>query len=51
MASLKGKHNITEIEGVRSTLVESGVSAERLEFLKILLSFNRYEVMTMQEKA
>lgn len=49
--ALKGKHNIIEIEGVRCTLVEPGVSSERAEFLKTLLSFNRYEVMTMQEKA
>lgn len=49
--ALKGKHNIVEIEGVRCTLVESGISAERKEFLKSLLTFNKQEVMEMQDKA
>jgi hypothetical protein len=51
MASLKGKHNIVEIEGVRCSLVESGMSAERMAFLKELLAFNRYTVKTESEKA
>ncbi len=51
MTSLKGKHNIVEIEGVRCTLVESGASVERVAFLKEILSFNRYIVKTEPEKA
>lgn len=51
MAALKGKHNIAEIDGVRCTVVESGITAERAEFLKSLLQFNRYDVKMMQEKA
>ncbi|MEI6434027.1 MAG: hypothetical protein WCP32_04215 [Bacteroidota bacterium] len=51
MALSKGKHNIVEIEGVRCTLVETGVSPERMEFLKNLLVFNRYEVKSEPVKA
>lgn len=51
MALTKGKHTIIEIGGVRCTLVESGASAERVEFLKEILTFNRYEVKTEPEKA
>lgn len=51
MALLKGKHTIAEIEGVRCTVVESGLSAERARFLKTLLEFNRYDVKMEQEKA
>lgn len=46
MALSKGKHNIVEIEAVRCTLVETGVSSERMDFLKNLLIFNRYDVKT-----
>jgi hypothetical protein len=49
--ALKGKHNIIEIDGVRCTLVESGISAERKEFLKSLLLHNKLEVLTVQDKA
>ncbi len=51
MAALKGKHNIAEIDGVRCTVVETGLSPERGEFLKSLLEFNRYEVKMAPEKA
>ena len=48
--TLKGKHNVAEIDGVRCTVVETGATKERLEFLKALLSHNGYEVKTEQEK-
>ncbi len=51
MALSKGKHNIAEIEGIRCTVVETGVSLERAEFLKNLLVFNRYDVKMEKEKA
>jgi hypothetical protein len=44
MALNQGKHIIEVIDGKRCTLVESGISAERLNFLKPLLEFNGYEV-------
>lgn len=49
MALNKGKHIVEEIGGVRCTVVETGVSAERMEFLKKLLELNGYEVKTVQE--
>jgi hypothetical protein len=48
---LKGKHTVTEIEGVRCTVVETGVSDERMKFLKEILEFNGYEVKSEKEKA
>ncbi len=38
------KHITGEIEGVRCTIVETGVSLERAAFLRQLLEFNNYEV-------
>jgi hypothetical protein len=51
MALTKGKHNIAEIEGMRCTVIETGTTPERAEFLKNLLVFNGYEVMMEKEKA
>ena len=48
---LKGKHTVTEIEGIRCTVVETGASGERIQFLKEILESNGYEVKTEQEKA
>ena len=47
----KGKHNIAEIEGVRCTVVETGATPERAEFLKNLLASNGYEVKMEKEKS
>lgn len=44
MAPNQGKHIIEVIDGKRCTLVESGISAGRVEFLKSILEFNGYEV-------
>jgi hypothetical protein len=49
--AMKGKHNIIEIDGIRCTLIESGISAERKEFLKSLLLHNKLEVLTERDKA
>ena len=51
MAILKGKHNIAEIEGIRCTVIETGATPERADFLKNLLVFNKYEVKMEKEKA
>jgi hypothetical protein len=45
----KGKHNVGEVDGVRCTLVETGISNERVKFLKDLLEFNGYEVKIQEE--
>ena len=42
MALNKGKHIVEEIDGVRCSLVEKGVSPERTEFLKKILEKNNY---------
>ena len=45
MAGLtKGKHVIAEIEGVRCTVVETGITESRMQFLKDLLLSNKFEV-------
>ena len=51
MALTKGKHNIAEIEGIRCSVVESGVSPERAAFLKEILEFNGYTVKIEKDKA
>jgi len=48
--ALRGKHTVAEIDGIRCTVVESGIGKERLDFLTDLLSYNGLEVKTEQEK-
>ncbi|MEI7491837.1 MAG: hypothetical protein WCK92_10600 [Bacteroidota bacterium] len=48
---LKGKHTVTEIEGVRCTVVETGASEDRITFLKGILEVNGLVVKTEKEKA
>lgn len=49
MALNKGKHFVEEIDGVRCSVVEKGVSPERTEFLKKLLELNKYMVKVAAE--
>lgn len=49
MALNKGKHFVEEIDGIRCSLVEKGVSPERTEFLKKLLELNKYTVKVAAE--
>ena len=44
MALNKGKHLVEEIDGVRCTVVEKGITADRAQFLKNILELNGYEV-------
>jgi hypothetical protein len=44
MAINNAKHIVSEIDGVRCTIVESSVPLERVAFLKELLEFNNYDV-------
>lgn len=46
MALNKGKHLVEEIDGVRCTVVEKGITAERAQFLKNILELNGYLVKT-----
>jgi len=43
------KHQITEIDGVRCTSVESGISEERMSFLRELLTINGLEVKIRED--
>lgn len=47
---LKAKHTVEEINGIRCTLVEKGISAERCGFLKSLLEFNKFDVQISEDK-
>jgi hypothetical protein len=51
MSLNKGKHIVGEVDGVRCTIVESGISKNRAEFLKGLLLFNGYEVKVQEDIA
>ncbi len=51
MALNKGKHIVKEIDNVLCTVVESGISLERINFLKGLLEFNKFEVKTEKDEA
>ena len=43
------KHQTGEIDGIRCTVIETGASRQRMEFLRDLLAFNRLEVKIMEE--
>ncbi len=46
----KGKHIVEEINGIRCTVLEKGLTAERLAFLKDILEFNGFEVQVQEDK-
>lgn len=46
----KGKHVVEEINGVRCSVVEKGVAADRLRFIKEILEYNKLEVQVQEEK-
>ena len=47
--TLKAKHIVEEINGIRCTIVEKGAIAGRIDFLKNLLEFNKFEVVVAAE--
>ena len=47
MSISNAKHIVGEIDGVRCTIVESGITLDRLAFLTDLLQFNNFEVKQM----
>jgi hypothetical protein len=51
MITLKGKHQVAEIEGIRCTVAGTGLSEGRKEFLMELLTLNGFEVKAEKEKA
>ena len=44
MSIRSGKHVVVEMDGVRCTVVEKGISMDRVNFLKDILEFNGYAV-------
>jgi hypothetical protein len=47
MAINNAKHIVGEIDGVRCTIVDSGIALDRLAFLTDLLQFNNFDVKEM----
>jgi len=50
MSLENGKHIVKEVDGTLCTVIETGINAERMKFLKELLEFNKFEVK-IEEKA
>jgi hypothetical protein len=48
MAINNAKHIVGEIDGIRCTIVESGITLDRLAFLTDLLQFNNFDVKEMK---
>ncbi len=48
---LTSKHIVEEINAVRCTVIEKGINAERVAFLKDLLEYNQLEVVVAEEEA
>ncbi|MBK6876222.1 MAG: hypothetical protein IPG99_07155 [Ignavibacteria bacterium] len=49
MSLISGKHIEKELDGIRCRIVESGISEDRMNFLKKLLEHNGYEVKCEKE--
>jgi hypothetical protein len=49
MALNNAKHIVSEINGIRCTIIETGATLERVAFLSDLLEFNNLEVKDIQE--
>ena len=47
---LKAKHIVEELNGQRCTIVEKGIAFSRVDFLKNLLEFNKFEVVFTEDK-
>ena len=45
---LTAKHTVEEINGKRCTLVEKGIPAQRVDFLKNILESNKLEVVVAE---
>jgi hypothetical protein len=51
MAINIAKHITGEINGIRCTIIETGITHERAVFLRELLEFNKKNVMEMKEES
>lgn len=50
MSLNKIKYTVSEIDGTRCKIIESGISEPRMNFLKQLLEFNKFEVKVNKDK-
>lgn len=49
--AINKNHEFEDLNGIKCAVVEKNVSAERVEFLKQLLDFNRYTVIVVPSPA
>ena len=49
--AINRNHEFEELNGIKCAIVEKNVSPQRVEFLKNLLEYNRYEVVVAQSPA
>ncbi|MCC7400602.1 MAG: hypothetical protein IT214_03865 [Chitinophagaceae bacterium] len=49
--AINKNHEFDDLDGIKCSIVEKNVSAERVEFLKQLLEFNRYTVVVVPSPA
>jgi hypothetical protein len=49
--AINKNHEFEELNGIKCAIVEKNVNPERVEFLKNLLQFNRYEVVVAASPA
>ena len=49
--AINKNHEFEELNGIKCAIVEKNVSPERVQFLKNLLEFNRYEVVVVPSPA
>jgi hypothetical protein len=49
MAINNAKHIVSEIDGVRCTIIETGATLDRVAFLSDLLKFNNLDIKELQE--
>ena len=49
--AINKNHEFEDLDNVKCSIVEKNVSANRVQFLKELLSFNKYEVVVVDSPA
>lgn len=49
--AINKNHEFEDLDNIKCSIVEKNVSADRVEFLKDLLTFNKYEVVVVPSPA
>jgi hypothetical protein len=47
--AINKNHLFEDIDNIKCAIVESGISAERVEFIKSILTYNGYTVLVIEE--